>query len=276
MMKVFISYCHEDEISRIEIEKFLVILTKQKLINIWSDRKIDAGSELHCDINKNLEESNIILPLISQDFLNSHYCYEIEMARALEKHSKNEAVVIPIILRPCDWLNTPIKDLLALPKDGKPITLWDNKDLAYLDITQGIRAVISKMTNEERTLEPLMVLGTVKGTFKGKVIEGTPYIKNNRTYMSVVYVANRIGVQKENIIWDDTKGTLILIKNDLVIQITVGSNILLINGIEITMDVQTEFINGIIMLPPTYIAQAFGANVFWDNSRRTLMIEKWS
>lgn len=276
MMNLFISYAHEDEVFRVEIEKFLVMLSRQKLINIWSDRKIGPGSDWDHEINDNLRKSKVILLLVSQDFLNSDYCYDIEMKFALERHLNNDAVVIPIIIRPCDWKNTTLKDIEMLPQDAKPITLWDNQDLAFLNVSHGIRSVINKIANREQIVEPFMFSGVCTGVFNQKAEKGAPYIKNNRTYMSVKYLAHMLGVNNDNILWDKTENTMSLLKDYIVIQIKVGSNRMLINGTEIKMDVATEFENGEVMLPPNFIAQAFGAKVYWDNNYSSLMIEKWS
>ncbi len=72
----------------------------------------------------------------------SDYCYTKEMQRALDRHKRGEARAIPIILRPIDWQETPLGKLQALPKDGKPITLWANRDNAFLDVARGIRSVV--------------------------------------------------------------------------------------------------------------------------------------
>jgi hypothetical protein len=56
-----------------------------------------------------------------------------EMVRATERHEAGLAKVIPVIVRPCDWKDAPFGNLLAAPKDGKPITQWANVDEAFLD-----------------------------------------------------------------------------------------------------------------------------------------------
>jgi hypothetical protein len=72
----------------------------------------------------------------------SEYCYDLEMQRAMERHQAGTARVIPIILRPTDWKDTPFSKLQALPKDGKPITTWENQDEAFLNVVQSIRKAI--------------------------------------------------------------------------------------------------------------------------------------
>lgn len=145
-LNLFYSYAHEDEKYRIKIVKALTPLKHKDLIAEFHDRKISAGKEWEDEIDINLEKSSIILLLISIDFLASKYCIDKEMTRALEKHKDGLVSVIPIILRPCDWRDSPFKILQALPRDGKPISKWRNRDEAYTDITRNIKKVVYNMT----------------------------------------------------------------------------------------------------------------------------------
>lgn len=97
---VFYSYAHEDESLREQLEKRLSMLRRQGLISEWHDRQIAAGTEWAQEIDAHLETASVILLLVSSDFLASDYCYDIEMQRALERHARSEARVIPVILRP--------------------------------------------------------------------------------------------------------------------------------------------------------------------------------
>jgi hypothetical protein len=137
---VFFSYSHPDETLRDQLEVHLAGLKRQGLIAAWHDRKITAGSEFGNAISENLEEAAVILLLVSPDFINSDYCYEREMKRAMKRHEKKEARIIPVILRPCDWHDLPFGKLLGVPKDGKPITTWPNRDEAFLDVVRAIKA----------------------------------------------------------------------------------------------------------------------------------------
>jgi hypothetical protein len=119
MAKVFFSYSHVDEALRDRLEIHLSLLKRQGLIESWHDRRITAGSDLDASISKNLEEADVILLLVSADFIASEYCYSREMTRALERHWEDSARVIPVILQPCDWYGAPFGKLLAAPKDGK-------------------------------------------------------------------------------------------------------------------------------------------------------------
>jgi hypothetical protein len=144
MAKMFISYSHADEGLRDEIEKHLAMLKREGAIETWHDRRILAGQEIDAEIDAQLEQADVILFLVSQDFLDSRYCYDVEVKRAMERHAAGTAQVIPVILRPCDWHSTavPFRKLLAIPKDGKPITRWNDRDEALLDVVQRIRAAL--------------------------------------------------------------------------------------------------------------------------------------
>lgn len=140
-LRLFYSYSHKDESLRDELETHLSILKRQGAINSWHDRKIMPGQDWKGKIDANLEDAQIVLLLISADFLASDYCYDVELKRALERQLIGSACVIPVILRACDWTAEPtISKLQALPKDAQPVMSWGNKDEAFTDIAKGIRA----------------------------------------------------------------------------------------------------------------------------------------
>ena len=136
---IFYSYSHKDETFRETLETHLAILKRQGYLEGWHDRRIAPGNNWEEEINLNLQNAEIILLLVSSNFLASDYCYD-----TLEQHKKNECIVIPIILKPCLWNKSHFNHLQALPKDGKPITTWDNEDEAWLNVAEGILEVIEK------------------------------------------------------------------------------------------------------------------------------------
>lgn len=146
--KVFFSYSRsrKDATLRDEIEKYLTNLKRQHAVISWHDGEIEAGGEWDNEIKAHLDSAHIILLLVSQDFLASKYCYEQEMIRALARHETGEARVIPIILRPSYWESSPFGRLQALPTGGKPITRWQDRDEAFLDVVRGIQKVVDKFT----------------------------------------------------------------------------------------------------------------------------------
>jgi internalin A len=140
-VRLFCSYSHKDETLQAELETHLKLLHREGLISAWHDRKIAAGEEWKGQINENLEIAEIILLLISADFIASDYCYDKEMRRALERHRAGDARVIPVILRDVDWHRAPFGKLQALPKDGKPVVLSLHRDTAWKDVALGIREI---------------------------------------------------------------------------------------------------------------------------------------
>ncbi len=152
-MNVFISYSHKDESFRQELKKSIVMLERNGVISSWSDRSIAPGQEWEQEIAVQLENSDIILLLISSDFLSSYYCFDKEMKRAIERHDNNEAVVVPIILRPCDWKGSPFSKLHGLPKEAKPISQWKDQDEAWLDVVTKLKETIALA--ETRSLTPV-------------------------------------------------------------------------------------------------------------------------
>ncbi len=145
MIKGFISYAHKDQ--RL-FEAFLLHLKameREGLFEAWNDRKIPPGSEWAGEIDENLEQAQIILLLISADFINSDYCYSLELTRALQRHDAKECKVIPVIIRPCDWHKSPFAKLNPLPPAEKPVTLWSNRDLAWTTIAEAIRRLVTGM-----------------------------------------------------------------------------------------------------------------------------------
>jgi tetratricopeptide (TPR) repeat protein len=144
-ISMFISYAHEDEPLRKELEKHLSLLQRQGLVSTWQDRQITAGTKWAQEIDEHLKSASIILLLISADFLASDYCSGVEMNRALERHEADQARVIPILLRPVDWKGAPFAHLQALPTDAKAITTWSNQDEAFVDVVAGLRRVIEDL-----------------------------------------------------------------------------------------------------------------------------------
>ena len=124
---------------RNELETHLALLRRQRVISSWHDRRITAGSEFDQVISNELEDSQIILLLVSAHFLASDYCYEKEMARALEKHGDGISIVIPVILHPCDWHSAPFGNLRATPTDGKPISMFANPHEAFSIVAKDVR-----------------------------------------------------------------------------------------------------------------------------------------
>ncbi|MES2356057.1 MAG: toll/interleukin-1 receptor domain-containing protein [Pseudomonadota bacterium] len=145
MATLVFSYSHVDENLRNELEKHLAPLKRQKLIETWHDRRIVAGEEFEGKIDQSFEKADIILLLVSPDFIDSDYCYNIEMQRSMERHNRDEVKVIPVILHPCDWHDLPFGKLLAATKDGKPITQYPTLHAGFYEAALAIKAVLKSL-----------------------------------------------------------------------------------------------------------------------------------
>lgn len=150
MTKVVFSYSHVDEELRNELEKHLMPLNRLGLIDTWHDRRIVAGSELHGEITRHFEDADVILLLVSPDFINSNYCYDVEVKHALERHGKGETRVVPVILRNCDWHDLPFGKLMAAPEDGYPITKFTHPEDGFYQVAQAIKAILKELGAVER------------------------------------------------------------------------------------------------------------------------------
>ncbi len=144
-LELFYSYAHADERWCKRLEIHLSNLQRQGFIVAWHDRNISAGTTWASEIDSHLNTAQIILLLISPDFIASDYCYSIEMKRAMERHQAGDVRVIPVILRPTDWEGTPFKQLQALPTNARPVTRWQNRDDALLDVVNGIREAVKEL-----------------------------------------------------------------------------------------------------------------------------------
>lgn len=149
-LEVFCAYSHKDELLRNELEKHVSVLKRRGVVSVWHDRRIQGGTEWAEKIDQHLNSADIILLLVSSDFIASDYCYDKEMTRAMERHELGEARVIPVMLRPCDWDGAPFFKLQGLPTDMKAVTRWISQDEAFTDIAVGIRRVAEDLRRTAR------------------------------------------------------------------------------------------------------------------------------
>jgi tetratricopeptide (TPR) repeat protein len=143
-IKIFYSYSHSDEAMRKKLDDHLAFLKHDSIIT-WYDREIIAGTLLNNEIQKELNEADIILLLVSSSFLSSFYCYDVEMKRAMEKHDLSEAIVVPILLSDCVWQRAPFAKLLITPYDAKSIdnpNNWPTIDAAFTIVAQGLEKTV--------------------------------------------------------------------------------------------------------------------------------------
>lgn len=143
--KVFLSYAHEDEVHRETLGKHLCALEREGLIAIWHDRMISGGREWAGAIDNALTSSDIVLLLISADFLDSDYCNDVELTEAIRMHDAGRARVVPVILRSCDWEHSKFARFNALPLDGLPAVEAEHPDQRFNQIAKGLRTVATEL-----------------------------------------------------------------------------------------------------------------------------------
>ena len=141
-VEVFISYAHEDEPLKVEFYDYLSNLIHQGKIKPWSDRATEAGSEWSGELKVRLASAEVILLLVTPRFIASDYCSGREMQQAMELHHEGRALVIPILIQPCNWQGSPFGKLQALPRNGKPVSAWISREEAWQYIVFEIRKLI--------------------------------------------------------------------------------------------------------------------------------------
>ncbi len=160
-LNVFISYSHEDEGYRKEFLKHLVSLKRNCVISAWTDRELVAGDKLDKEIAEHLTSADIVVFLISVDFLNSVYAYEKELVETIERLDDYTSRIILVIVRPCDWKEAmlckssdiqgnvetieTLRTFVAIPQDGKPVSSFSDKDEAWLSVTEELKKAIAKI-----------------------------------------------------------------------------------------------------------------------------------
>ncbi len=139
-VNLFLSYSDKDKRLKDELKLHLSALRRQNTITMWSDKQIPLGTDWAQEINAQLEESNLILLLISSSYLASP-ASDYEMRQALKRAKAGKAIVIPVILSPVDWQASPLRSLQALPSNAKPVTTWASRDAAWANVAKGVREV---------------------------------------------------------------------------------------------------------------------------------------
>lgn len=158
-VKLFYCYSQKDSGLRSRLDTHLAGLKRDGLVQTWYDREIVPGANWEEEISLHLDDADIVLLLISPDFIDSDYCMGIEMKRALQDLEAGRLTVIPILLKPYVWPGAKFKMLQALPKNGKPVTAWKHREYAFQSIVEGIeataRAMVKQRTAVLQTPSPL-------------------------------------------------------------------------------------------------------------------------
>jgi hypothetical protein len=145
---IFVSYAHEDEELKKELDKYLKVLKRSSKVRIWNDRQLIAGQEWDEAIMSELGKAHIILLLISVDFNASDFIWDKELDAAMKRHEAGTAHVVPIILRKCEWSHLPYAKLQALPRNGRPVLDYPSRDDAFTEIAEGIEKLVDYINDQ--------------------------------------------------------------------------------------------------------------------------------
>jgi hypothetical protein len=163
---LFISYSHRDARFRRELETHLALLQHQGVLDVWHDRRILPGQEWATEIDARLDGAQLVLFLVSPDFVASKYCYGFEMKRVLDVERTGKIRAVPVIVRPVDWETSPLGRFQALPRDGRPINLWRHRDEAWKDVAQGVRSLAAEL---RRSITPAAGVPSAPVAFRSAV-----------------------------------------------------------------------------------------------------------
>jgi len=147
-VKLFYSYAHEDSPYRDRLESHLKALEREGLLSGWSDAEIVPGAHWRAEIDMALGTADVVIFLVSADFIASDFIWDVEIGQALARHANGSAIVIPVIVRPADWQHTVLGSLQALPTGGRAVTEWDNEDSAWVNVVTGLRRAITDHVRE--------------------------------------------------------------------------------------------------------------------------------
>ncbi len=150
-VKLFVSYSHKDRELCDELQKHLTPLRLANLIEDWHDKEILPGDAWDNEIRKHLQSADIVVFLLSADFLSSTYIYENEIKVAFEKHHNGEIVIVPVMVRKCDIEMTGFDLIQGLPRDLVPVvsSKWHSRDDAYFEVVSGLKKIIVNLRDKK-------------------------------------------------------------------------------------------------------------------------------
>lgn len=146
MKKVFISYSKEDAAYLKDLKSILKPIAREGKISAWDDTQLHPGEEWDSKIMAELETADIILMLVSRYMLATDYIYEKEMKKAIERAEKGEAVFVPIMIRDCDWNDSPFAKFNILPSKAKPVSDYADQEKAWTEISKRLKSLLDPAT----------------------------------------------------------------------------------------------------------------------------------
>ena len=186
-IEVFLSFAPEDQAMRDTLVMHLAQLEREGSILPWHEGKLEPGEEKTAEITRRLASADVVLLLVSANFIASNDRYEVDVKRAMERHARGDARVVPVVLRPCDWKSSVFGALEALPSGGKPVTTYENQDAAFAEIAEGLRAIVkgaSTAAGETRARRSDRRKRAIAGTFLVGVLGASAFALLGRSESS--------------------------------------------------------------------------------------------
>jgi hypothetical protein len=174
-IRIFFSYAHEDDHWRDRLRKQLNPWELEGKIEGWSDRLIPPGGNWSQEIATKLQSADIVVLLVSGDFLGSSFCMKEELPRIEQRYQEEAITVIPVLLRPCPWVESRYNIWQGYPKDLVPVTSWQNQDAALYDVAQGILAAVERCRRAQAASRSQTVGTLSDAEIERRYLEGQRY-----------------------------------------------------------------------------------------------------
>lgn len=173
--RLYICHAAQDSSALAQLESQLAPLLRDGLIEVWHEQQLTAGNNPAEVMRDQLARADWILPLISPDLLASDACHAT-LTQALRQKKDGKSQVLPIVIRPADWRDSPFGGLACLPRDGRPVTAWPNQDEAWLEILVGIRQLLTGSPGLDRDdqdsfFERVLRLCSLREEARGRRVE---------------------------------------------------------------------------------------------------------
>lgn len=124
-IRVFVSYSHQDKkyLEKGSLLGYISGSLEAEGFEFWYDKRIGAGEMWDEMIRNEIKRTDIALLLVSQAFLNSPFCKNVEVRQFLEKRRKAGLIIFPVILSPCDWESYEwLAHTQSIPGEGESIS----------------------------------------------------------------------------------------------------------------------------------------------------------
>jgi hypothetical protein len=145
-LAVFVAYSRKDGEFLEELRSALAVYERSHRLELWADVLVEPGQLWKRDIAGKLARAQIVILLLSNDFLRSSYCMDQELPQALERHRRGECAIVPIVVRWCRYdIHPPLEEIQAIVPLDKPVDNHESRDVAWFEVTRSLDTVIKRL-----------------------------------------------------------------------------------------------------------------------------------